>query len=56
MKKVLLDSSLNYYKANLHGHTTESDGVMTPAEVKNLYKSEAKELLEQAVTQELAKQ
>ena len=40
MKKVLLDSSLNYYKANLHGHTTESDGVMTPAEVKKLYKNE----------------
>ncbi len=38
MKKVLLDSNKNYYKANLHCHTTESDGVMTPIQVKKAYK------------------
>ncbi len=38
MKKILLDSSKNYYKANLHCHSTNSDGVMTPEEVKEHYK------------------
>lgn len=38
MKKILLGANKAYYKANLHGHTTESDGVMTPAEVKKAYK------------------
>ncbi len=39
MKKILLDENKNYYKANLHCHTTESDGAMTPHEVKEQYKS-----------------
>lgn len=39
MKKVLLDSEKNYYKANLHCHTTESDGAFTPKMVKELYKA-----------------
>ena len=39
MKKVLLDSNKNYYKANLHCHSTNSDGVMTPEEVKAHYKA-----------------
>ncbi|MBE6705257.1 MAG: hypothetical protein E7583_08350 [Ruminococcaceae bacterium] len=39
MKKILLDENKKYYKANLHCHTTESDGVMTPVEVKELYKA-----------------
>ena len=39
MKKVLLDSTKNYYKANLHTHSTNSDGKMTPEEVKETYKS-----------------
>ena len=38
MKKVLLDRSKNFYKANLHCHSTNSDGVMTPEEVKEHYK------------------
>ncbi len=38
MKKILIDSNKNCYKANLHCHTTESDGVMTPAQVKKAYK------------------
>lgn len=38
MKKILLDSRLNKYKANLHCHSTISDGRLTPEEIKKLYK------------------
>ena len=37
MKKYLLPESGNFYKANLHCHTTVSDGSMTPEEVKAHY-------------------
>ena len=37
MKKYLLPASGNFYKANLHCHTTVSDGSMTPEEVKAHY-------------------
>lgn len=37
--KVLLDSNKNYYKANLHTHSTNSDGNLTPEQIKELYKS-----------------
>lgn len=39
MKKYLLPKEGNFYKANLHCHTTVSDGKLTPAEVKDAYKS-----------------
>ena len=39
MKKYLLPSDGQFYKANLHCHTTVSDGKLTPAEVKEAYKS-----------------
>ncbi len=39
MKKYLLPSGGNFYKANLHCHTTVSDGALTPAEVKELYRA-----------------
>lgn len=39
MKKYLLPQNGNFYKANLHCHTTCSDGKLTPAEVKEIYKS-----------------
>ena len=39
MKKFLLSENGNFYKANLHCHTTLSDGKLTPEEVKELYKS-----------------
>lgn len=39
MKRILLSKSKNYYKANLHCHSTKSDGKMTPLEIKNHYKS-----------------
>ncbi len=38
MKKYLLPESGNFYKANLHCHTTYSDGRKTPAEIKEIYK------------------
>lgn len=39
MKKFLLSENGNFYKANLHCHTTLSDGSLSPEEVKELYKS-----------------
>ncbi|MBQ9797623.1 MAG: PHP domain-containing protein [Clostridia bacterium] len=40
MKKQLLPQKRNFYKANMHLHTTLSDGKMTPEEVKAAYKAE----------------
>ena len=37
MKKHLLLNKGNFYKANLHVHTTVSDGQMTPEEIKKIY-------------------
>lgn len=39
MKRYLLPETGNFYKANLHCHTTYSDGKKTPEEVKALYRS-----------------
>ncbi|MBQ3235389.1 MAG: PHP domain-containing protein [Clostridia bacterium] len=39
MKKHLLTEKGNFYKANLHCHTNLSDGLQSPAEVKDFYKS-----------------
>ena len=40
MKKYLLPKDGNFYKANLHCHTTVSDGKWTPEKVKEEYKKE----------------
>lgn len=37
MKKYLLPESGKFYKANLHCHSTVSDGALTPEELKALY-------------------
>jgi len=37
MKKYLLPKEGNFYKANLHCHSTVSDGAMTPEEIKEHY-------------------
>ena len=37
MKKYLLPETGKYYKANLHTHTTVSDGQFSPEEIKRLY-------------------
>lgn len=39
MKKYLLPQSGNFYKTNLHTHSTISDGNLTPQEIKELYKA-----------------
>ncbi len=39
MKKYLLNPTGEFYKANLHCHTTLSDGSRTPEEIKELYKA-----------------
>ena len=38
MKKYLLPEKGNFYKANLHSHSTVSDGRKTPEELKRLYR------------------
>ena len=37
MKKYLLPNNCKFYKANMHVHSTVSDGDMTPAELKRIY-------------------
>ena len=37
MKKYLISPELNWYRANMHCHTTISDGHYTPAEIKKAY-------------------
>ena len=44
MKKHLLPEG-RYYKANLHCHSTCSDGKLTPAELKELYKGKGYSIL-----------
>jgi len=39
MKQYLLPETGTFYKANLHCHTTVSDGKLTPQELKELYQS-----------------
>lgn len=45
MKKYLLAQNGNFYKANLHTHTTLSDGENTPEQVKKMYKEEGYSVL-----------
>ena len=40
MKKTLLSMELPVYKANLHTHTTLSDGKCTPEQIKAMYLAE----------------
>lgn len=39
MKKYLISRNGKFYKANMHTHTTVSDGKLTPDEAKELFKS-----------------
>ena len=39
MKKYLLPESGQFYKANLHCHSTVSDGCRTPEEIKEIYRA-----------------
>ena len=40
MRKYLLPRDGNFYKANLHSHSTVSDGRLTPSEMKDFYMAE----------------
>ena len=40
MRKYLLSKDKNAYKANLHSHSTCSDGDFSPEELKELYKAQ----------------
>jgi len=37
MRKYLISDQGKFYKANLHSHSTFSDGKLTPAQMKDLY-------------------
>ena len=39
MKKYLLPEKGTFYKANLHTHTTVTDGKFSPEEIKEIYKA-----------------
>ena len=39
MRKDILPSGVNWYRANFHCHTKHSDGAKTPEEIKEAYKS-----------------
>lgn len=45
MRKYLLPQKGNIYKANLHAHSTVSDGHFTPEELKSLYKNKGYNIL-----------
>ena len=45
MKKYLLPQSGNFYKANLHTHSTVSDGKLSPEELKKVYKEHGYSIL-----------
>ena len=45
MRIELLPRNLNYYKANLHSHSTLSDGCVTPEEMKAAYKEKGYSIL-----------
>ena len=36
--QVLLDNKLNFYKASLHGHSTNSDGGYGVEELKKMFR------------------
>ncbi|MBQ6020797.1 MAG: PHP domain-containing protein, partial [Clostridia bacterium] len=38
MKRFLIPESGKFYKANLHSHSTVSDGTLSPAQMKELYR------------------
>ena len=45
MKKYLMPQNGNFYKANLHAHSTVSDGLLAPKELKELYKANGYSIL-----------
>ena len=45
MKKILISPEKQQFKANLHSHSTHSDGALTPAQLKEMYKSRGYDIL-----------
>lgn len=45
MRYTLLPSNGQFYKANLHSHSTISDGKLTPEELKRIYKAQGYSIL-----------
>ena len=45
MKKYLISENGNFYKANMHCHSTWSDGTYSPEELKKLYKEQGYSVL-----------
>ena len=45
MKKILISPEKKQYKANLHSHSTMSDGKLTPAQLKEIYKAHGYDIL-----------
>ena len=45
MRKYLLPEEGRFYKANLHSHSTVSDGMNTPEQLKELYKGQGYSIL-----------
>ena len=45
MRRYLLPETGTFYKANLHAHSTVSDGGLTPAELKERYRAKGYSIL-----------
>lgn len=45
MKRYLLPDGCNFFKANLHAHSSNSDGAYSPSELKEMYKSHGYSIL-----------
>lgn len=45
MKKILLDPAKPFFRANLHCHSTLSDGIMSPERLKAVYKANGYSIL-----------
>ena len=45
MRTYLFNPENKFYKANMHSHSTDSDGVFTPAELKEHYMAEGYQII-----------
>lgn len=45
MRKYIFPEHAKFYKANLHAHTTLSDGCLSPEEVKEAYRAKGYSVL-----------
>ena len=52
MKKYLISDKGRFFKANLHCHSTVSDGRLSPEEIKKAYMEKDKEMLKKLADEE----